>query len=83
MKLTKHEQETIFLFNERDPFASVFTYNTGLQKQLRGLCESRLNKYSRRKIMDITDWVFKFRRNGLRWFSPEYCQKLRNGFWRK
>lgn len=40
MKLTKYEQETIILFNEKDAVASVYTYNIGLQNTLRGLCES-------------------------------------------
>lgn len=40
MKLSNYEKETIFLFNEADRTASVFTYNDALKKQLGALCES-------------------------------------------
>lgn len=42
MGLTKYEQETIILYNEKEATASVYTHNTGLQNTLRGLCESHL-----------------------------------------
>lgn len=44
MKLARHEQETILLFNEKEWTASVFTYNVGLQKHLKELCESRFGQ---------------------------------------
>lgn len=37
MKLSNYEKETIFLFNESDREASVFTYNDALKKQLEAL----------------------------------------------
>lgn len=40
MKLTKYEQETIILFNEKEAVASVYTHNTGLQNTLLNLCQS-------------------------------------------
>ena len=33
-KLTKHEKETIILFNEGEDTASIYTYNAGLRKRL-------------------------------------------------
>ena len=40
MKLSNYERETIFLFNEAERKASIFTYNDALKKQLAALCES-------------------------------------------
>ncbi len=40
MKLSNYEKETVFLFNEADRAASIFTYNDALKKQLGALCES-------------------------------------------
>ena len=40
MNVTKYEQETIILFNEGEARASVYTYNTGLQRTLISLCGS-------------------------------------------
>ena len=40
MRLSNYEKETIFLFNEADREASVFTYNDALKKQLEALCVS-------------------------------------------
>ena len=40
MRLSNYEKETIFLFNEADRVASVFTYNDALKKQLGELCKS-------------------------------------------
>ena len=40
MKLSNYEKETIYLFNEADREASVFTYNDALKKQLGELCKS-------------------------------------------
>lgn len=37
--LTRAEQETIVVFNEEDPQASVYTYNRSLKKNLRELSE--------------------------------------------
>lgn len=37
MGLTKYEQETIILYNEKEATASVYTHNTGLQNTLRGI----------------------------------------------
>ena len=39
--MTKTEQETIILFNEVEPLASVYTYNGALKRKLAGLCVSR------------------------------------------
>lgn len=33
-KLSKHEKETIILFNEGEDTASIYTYNAGLKKRL-------------------------------------------------
>lgn len=44
MKLARYEQETILLFNEKERTASVFTYNAGLQKHLKELCESHFGQ---------------------------------------
>ena len=38
-RLTKYERETIILFNEAEPTATIYTYNTALK--------NRLAKYSR------------------------------------
>lgn len=40
MKLSNYEKETIFLLNEADREASVFTYNDALKKQLEALYKS-------------------------------------------
>lgn len=40
MKLSNYEKETIFLMNEADREASVYTYNDALKKQLEALCVS-------------------------------------------
>lgn len=40
MKLSNYERETIFLFNEAERKASIFTYNDALKKQLEALCVS-------------------------------------------
>ena len=40
MNVTKYEQETIILFNEQEAAATIYTYNTGLQRTLISLCES-------------------------------------------
>lgn len=40
MNVTKYEQETIILFNEGEAMASIYTYNTGLQRTLISLCGS-------------------------------------------
>ncbi len=37
--LTRAEQETIVIFNEEEPQASVYTYNRSLKKNLRELSE--------------------------------------------
>ena len=39
--LSRIEQETIILFNEAEPTASVYTYNGALKRKLFGLCETR------------------------------------------
>ena len=39
--LSRIEQETIILFNEAEPTASVYTYNGALKRKLTGLCETR------------------------------------------
>lgn len=35
------ERETIILFNEAEPVASVYTYNGALKRKLAGLCNTR------------------------------------------
>lgn len=34
MRITKHERETIILFNERDELAEIYTYNVKLKNRL-------------------------------------------------
>lgn len=41
MPLPKIEQETIILFNEAEPTASIYTYNGALKRKLTGLCHTR------------------------------------------
>ena len=41
MSVSKIEQETVILFNEAEPTASVYTYNGALKRKLSGLCEAR------------------------------------------
>lgn len=36
MKLTRYERETIILFNEKENYANIFTYNTELIERLKG-----------------------------------------------
>ena len=38
MKLSKIEQETIFLWNEAEAAASVYTHNAALKERLSALC---------------------------------------------
>ena len=40
MNVTKYEQETIFLYNEQDKDATIYTYNAALIRTLISLCES-------------------------------------------
>ena len=40
MKLSNLEKETIILFNEAEPVASIYTFNPALQKQLTELCRT-------------------------------------------
>ena len=40
MKLTNYEKESVFLFNEADRTASIYTHNAALIRQLTGLCSS-------------------------------------------
>ncbi len=40
MKRKNYEKESIFLFNEADRTASVYTHNAALIRQLTGLCSS-------------------------------------------
>ena len=46
MKLSNMERETILLFNEAEPTASVYTFNPALQKQLAALCRTHPNQVS-------------------------------------
>ncbi len=39
MRLSNLEKETIFLFNEAESVAEVYTFNRALQRQLLALCE--------------------------------------------
>ncbi len=39
--MTKAEQETIILFNEAEPTATVYTYNGALKRKISGLCDTR------------------------------------------
>lgn len=41
MSISKIEQETVILFNEAEPTASVYTYNGALKRKLSGLCSTR------------------------------------------
>lgn len=41
MSLSKIEQETAVLFNETEPFASIYTYNGALKRKLTVLCHTR------------------------------------------
>lgn len=41
MSLSKIEQETVVLFNEAEPTASIYTYNGALKRKLTGLCHTR------------------------------------------
>ena len=41
MSVSKIEQETVILFNEAEPTASVYTYNGALKRKLSGLCDIR------------------------------------------
>ena len=34
MNVTKYEQETIFLYNEQDKDATIYTYNAALKRTL-------------------------------------------------
>ena len=51
MRLSNYEKETIFLFNEADRVASVFTYNDALKKQLGELCKSHPEQVRRTEMM--------------------------------
>ena len=35
MRLTRYERETIILFNEKENYANIFTYNTDLIERLK------------------------------------------------
>lgn len=41
MSISRIEQETVILFNEAEPTASVYTYNGALKRKLTGLCHTR------------------------------------------
>lgn len=41
MKLSNQERETIIVFNEAEPFAEVFTYNSRMKRTLAGLAADR------------------------------------------
>lgn len=41
MSLSKIEQETVVLFNEAEPTASIYTYNGALKRKLASLCDTR------------------------------------------
>ncbi len=43
-KLSLLEQETIFIMNEKEKNATIFTYNRAYQKKLEELCKSYPNK---------------------------------------
>ena len=47
MKLSNYEKETIFLSNESEQTASVFTYNAALKRQLGALCGSHPDQVRR------------------------------------
>lgn len=43
-KLSLLEQETIFIMNEKEKNATIFTYNRAYQKKLEELCKNYPNK---------------------------------------
>lgn len=49
MSLSRYEQETVILFNEKEKTASIYTNNGALKRKLQGLCESRPEDIRRTK----------------------------------
>lgn len=41
MAISNLERETIILFNEAEPTATVYTYNGALKRKISGLCDTR------------------------------------------
>ena len=70
MNVKKYEQETIILFNEQEAAATIYTYNTGLQRTLISLCESHPAQVRQTEDNGIGALTFELPKKWLRIVPP-------------
>ena len=70
MKLTSLERESVFVFNQAERNASIFTYNTALQKQLSDLCTAYPERLRQTTANDFGELTFELPKEWLRIVPP-------------
>ena len=70
MKLTSLERESVFVFNQAERNASIFTYNVTLQKQLSALCAAYPDLVRQTAANDFGGLTFELPKKWLRIVPP-------------
>ena len=70
MKLTSLERESVFVFNQAERNASIFTYNAALQEQLSTLCAAYPDRVRQTAANDFGGLTFELPKKWLRIVPP-------------
>lgn len=70
MKLTSLERESVFVFNQAERNASIFTYNAALQEQLSALCTAYPDRVHQTAANDFGGLTFELPKKWLRIVPP-------------
>ena len=70
MKLTSLERESVFVFNQAERNASIFTYNAALQEQLSELCTAYPDRVRQTAANGFGGLTFELPKKWLRIVPP-------------
>ena len=76
-KLSLLERETIFLMNEKEKTATVFTYNRAYQKKLKNLCNRCSDNVILQSKNDDGAFIYCFPKNWLKIYPPRQVSEKR------